>query len=198
MALQTISSKTHVVLTNRQRSIGILRMAFGVAWVFAAYLKWQPAFLSGFADTVKGAMEGQPQFVQVWIGFWLNIIHLNPTFFAVLEATAETLLAVCFLLGLYTDVACVLGILLSLGIWSVGEGFGGPYVAGQSTDVGAAFPYIILCALFFCVRAGSYYSLDNVLASRLKRLPASEKAGETEVEEKVPSLVGERKMNARR
>ncbi|MBV9257430.1 MAG: hypothetical protein JO215_05375, partial [Ktedonobacteraceae bacterium] len=66
MVLQTVRSKTHMALTNRQRSIGILRMAFGVVWAFAAYLKWQPAFLSGFADTVKSAMEGQPQFVQVW------------------------------------------------------------------------------------------------------------------------------------
>ena len=176
----------------------MLRIAFGVAWGVAAWLKWQPAFINRFVDIVKGAMEGQPQFVQTWIGFWLGIIHVNPTLFAVLEASAETVLAICFVLGLFTDIACVIGIVLSFGIWSIGEGFGGPYSAGESTDIGTAFPYILLSALLLCVRAGSYYSLDNLLASRVRRLSFLAdrfKAGEVEEEEKIPLPVGERKMN---
>ncbi len=89
--------------------------------------------------------------------------------------------------------------MLSLGIWSVPEGFGGPYVAGQSTDMGTAFPYAILCCIMLCVNAGRYYALDTLLASRLKHLSFPTK-GHTEkdkVEEeekrKVPSFVGRHK-----
>jgi thiosulfate dehydrogenase [quinone] large subunit len=190
MLLKIRRLKKREIFTARQRCIGILRMTFGVAWAVAAWLKWQPAFIGGFAATIRGAIEGQPHVVQTWIGFWLTIININPTLFAVLEATVETLLALCFLLGLFTNVACVVGTLLSLGIWAIPEGFGGPYVMGQSTDIGTAFPYIILCSLLLCVDAGRCYGLDNLLASRWKRLPFSAKANVVKEEEKVPSFVG--------
>lgn len=157
-------------LTARQRGTGILRIAFGVAWAVAAWLKWQSAFINGFADTIKGAMEGQPHIVQLWIGFWLRIVELNPILFARLEASVETLLALCFLLGLFTNMACIMGVGLSLGIWSVGEGFGGPYVMGHSTDIGTAFPYVILCGLLLCANARRYYALDTWLSARSKHL----------------------------
>jgi thiosulfate dehydrogenase [quinone] large subunit len=182
-----------------QRCIGILRITFGVTWAVAAWLKWQPAFRSGFAAIVKGAMEGQPYAVQAWIGFWLRIIDINPTLFAVLEATMETLLALCFLLGLFTNIACVVGILLSLGIWSVPEGFGGPYIAGQSTDIGTAFPYAILCGLLLCANAGRYYALDRLLMSRLKHLSFITRGHTEEIKvaekERVPSFAGKHKAD---
>jgi thiosulfate dehydrogenase (quinone) large subunit len=202
MRITTKWQKASNFFITRERCIGLLRIAFGVAWAVAAWLKWQPAFINGFADTIKGAIDGQPHIVQVWLGFWLTIINVNPTLFAVVEASTETLLAVCFLLGLFTNVACIIGMLLALGIWSIPEAFGGPYIAGQSTDIGTAFPYVILCALLLCVRAGSYYGIDNLLASTLKRSPgmtgASEKVHEVAEEEKVPVFVGERKMHYKR
>jgi thiosulfate dehydrogenase [quinone] large subunit len=197
MEIRTRVQKVSNFFITRERCIGLLRIMFGVAWAVAAWLKWQPAFIGGFAATIKGAMDGQPHIVQVWIGFWLTIINVNPTLFAVVEASTETLLAVCFLLGLLTDVACVIGMLLALGIWSIPEAFGGPYIAGQSTDIGTAFPYVILCALLLCVRAGNYYGIDHLLGSRLKRSSGSEKVHEIAEEEKVPSFVGVRRMHHR-
>jgi thiosulfate dehydrogenase [quinone] large subunit len=202
MEARTKGQKASNFFITRERCIGLARIAFGVAWAVAAWLKWQPAFINGFADTIKGAIDGQPHIVQVWLSFWLTIINVNPTLFAVMEATIETLLAVCFLLGLFTDVACIIGMLLALGIWSIPEAFGGPYIAGQSTDIGTAFPYIILCALLLCVHAGSYYGVDNLLASRLKRplgmTVESEKVHKVAEEEKVPAFFGEHKMHHRR
>ncbi len=197
MEIRTRVQKVSNFFITRERCIGLLRMMFGVAWAVAAWLKWQPAFINGFADTIKAAMDSQPHFVQVWIGFWLTIINVNPTLFAVMEAATETLLAVCFVLGLLTDVACVIGMLLALGIWSIPEAFGGPYIAGQSTDIGTAFPYVILCALLLCVRAGNYYGIDHLLASRLKQSTESEKVHEGTEEEEVPSFVGARRMHHR-
>jgi thiosulfate dehydrogenase (quinone) large subunit len=156
-------------LTARQRWLGILRILFGGVWAVAALLKWQPAFIKGFADIVQGAMDGQPQVVKLWIAFWLGIIHVNSTLFAYGVAITETLLALCFILGMFTNLACVAGMLLSLGIWTVAEGFGGPYIAGQTVDVGTALPYAILCAVLLCVSAGQYYGLDHLLACKLGR-----------------------------
>ena len=197
MDIQKRTPQASNFFSIRERCIGLLRIAFGIAWAVAAWLKWQPAFINGFAATIKGAIDGQPHIVQVWIGFWLTMITVNPTLFAVVEASLETLLAVCFLLGLFTNVACIVGMILALGIWSIPEAFGGPYIAGQSTDIGTAFPYAILCALLLCANAGRYYGIDHLLAARLKRSSTNKKAHETKVEEKVPSFVGEHRMHHR-
>ncbi len=63
-----------------------------------------------------------------------------------------------------------MGILLSLGIWSIPEGFGGPYRPGMSMDVGAGLPYAILFAVLLSVSAGRYYGLDQWLTRRLGKL----------------------------
>ncbi|MBA2396221.1 MAG: DoxX family protein [Ktedonobacteraceae bacterium] len=197
MDIQTRTPQASNFFSVRERCIGLLRIAFGVAWAVAACLKWQPAFINGFAATIKSAIDGQPHIVQVWLGFWLTMITVNPTLFAIVEASLETLLAVCFLLGVFTNVACIVGMILALGIWSIPEAFGGPYIAGQSTDIGTAFPYAILCALFLCANAGRYYGIDHLLAARLKRSSTNKEAHETKVEEKVPSFVGERRIHHR-
>src|SRR3954447_20656617 len=122
----------------RAKAIAALRIAFGLVWVVAAWLKWQPEFINGFMDKVSGAKDGQAPAVQAWISFWTNLASKNPHFFAYLLASTETAIAVFLIFGILTNLTCVVGILLSLGIWSVGEGFGGPYKPGDSTDVGTA------------------------------------------------------------
>ncbi|HEX7734217.1 MAG TPA: hypothetical protein VF458_05130 [Ktedonobacteraceae bacterium] len=80
-----------------------------------------------------------------------------------LEAATETALAVCLLLGLFSNLISVIGILLALGIWSIPEGFGGPYQPGQSTDIGTALPYALLFGMLLVTSAGRSYSLDQWL-----------------------------------
>ncbi len=172
MAFSTTSQAPKVPVslpTLHQRGLGILRILFGIVWAVAAILKWQPAFIKGFADIVQAAIDGQPEPVKLWIAFWLGIIHVNPSLFAYMVAITETALALCFILGAFTNLACVVGILLSLGIWAIPEGFGGPYIPGQTVDVGTALPYAILCAVLLCVSAGQYYGLDRLLVYRLGR-----------------------------
>ena len=183
-------------LTVRQRWLGILRILFGIVWAVAASLKWQPAFIKGFVDIVQGAMDGQPQPVKLWIAFWLSIIHINPSLFAYAIAITETALALCFILGAFTNLACVAGILLSLGVWTVAEGFGGPYIAGQTVDVGTALPYAILCAVLLCVSAGQYYGLDRRLARRLGRFSflASHPLTGVNEESRIVQVVKEREV----
>lgn len=158
------------VSTWRARAIALLRVAFGLIWAIAAWLKWQPAFLNSFSERVSASGEGQPAAIQAWISWWSHLINTNPHLFAYGLASAETALAVCLIFGLLTNLTCVVSLLLSLGIWSVGEGFGGPYKLGESTDVGTALVYALLSAVLLAIAAGRYYSLDQWLTPRLGRL----------------------------
>ena len=57
-------------------------------------------------------------------------------------------------------------------IWATAEGFGGPYVPGSSTDVGAAIIYTLLFLTLLIHDAGvgfSRLSLDSVLERRMPR-----------------------------
>jgi uncharacterized membrane protein YphA (DoxX/SURF4 family) len=154
----------------QQKGVGVLRIIFGLVLVVAAILKWQPQFQNTFVDQVSAAKAGQPAIIQGWIAFWANLVSINPLLFARIEASTETALAVFVIFGMFSNLTNIVGILLSLGIWSIPEGFGGPYVPGMSTDVGTAFPYAIIFAMLLCVSAGRYYGVDQWLTPKLGRL----------------------------
>jgi uncharacterized membrane protein YphA (DoxX/SURF4 family) len=154
----------------RPEIIGALRIVFGLVWAVAAWLKWQPAFQDHFLDQISAAKDGQPLLVQGWISFWIHLVSANPLLFARIEAGLETGIAIFLILGVFSNLTYIIGFVLSLGIWSTAEGFGGPYVPGQSTDIGTALPYAIVFAILFCISAGYYYGLDRWLAPRLGRL----------------------------
>ena len=166
----SVTTESTRITVWRARSIAFLRVAFGLIWAIAAALKWQPAFINSFSDPVTGSAKDQPQGVQAWIGFWGSIISSNPHFYAYLIASIETALALFLVLGLLTHLTCVVGFVYALGVWSIPEGFGGPYQAGSSTDVGTAMLYALMFAVLFAISAGRYYGLDQWLTPRLGRL----------------------------
>src|SRR5438105_928011 len=153
----------------RARTIALLRVAFGMVWAFNAWLKWQPKFIDAFAEKISASKEGQPAVIQAWISFWSHLVSTNPHLFAYLLASTETAIAVFLIFGFLTNLTCLVGILLSLGIWSVAEGFGGPYQLGDSTDVGTALPYALIFAALLAIGASRYYSVDQQLTPRLGR-----------------------------
>lgn len=164
------SSRRTVSMNWRQKGIAALRIIFGLVYVVAALLKWQPQFQSTFVDQVSAAKDGQVAAVQTWISFWITLVSANPLLFARIEAITESAIAVFLLLGIFSNLTYVAGICLSLIIWTVPEGFGGPYVPGHSTDIGTALPYAILFAFLLFIAAGRYYGLDQWLTPKLGRL----------------------------
>jgi thiosulfate dehydrogenase [quinone] large subunit len=165
-----ILSNRLAAMNWREKGIGISRIIFGLAWAVAAVLKWQPQFQQTFVDQVSGASAGQPAPIMGWISFWTNLVSVNPLLFARIEATTETAIAVFLIFGIFSNLTSVVGILLSLGIWSTAEGFGGPFIPGQSTDIGTAFAYAVLFAVLLCLSAGRYYGVDQWLTPVLGRL----------------------------
>jgi uncharacterized membrane protein YphA (DoxX/SURF4 family) len=88
--------------------------------------------------------------------------------FARLVALGETCIAIGLLLGLFSNLTYAVGALLSIVIWAVPEGFGGPYTAG-ATDVGTGIIYVFGFLGLFLLSAGEYYGLDKVIRDKLGR-----------------------------
>lgn len=152
----------------RAHAFGVLRIIFGLVWGVDAAFKWQPAFQTGFVTYLTGALAGQPALVRAWIGFWINIVKVDPHVFALIVAATETALALALILGVLSNLADLGGVLLALVIWSTAEGFGGPYKAG-STDVGASIIYILVFVALFLPQSGLYLGLDHRLTPMLGR-----------------------------
>jgi thiosulfate dehydrogenase (quinone) large subunit len=152
----------------RRTGIGVLRIVFGIVWGIDAWFKWQPGFVNGFTDYLKGAQQDQPWPIHHWIGFWVNTIGLDPSVFAYGVAVGETVIAVALILGVFTNLTAVVGALFSLMIWSTAEGFGGPYKSG-STDIGAAVIYVLVFAGLLLSSSGLYLGLDRRLTAYLGR-----------------------------
>src|SRR5262245_29199750 len=131
-----------------------LRIGFGVIWLIDAVLKWLPGFKDGYMDTIMGTRDGQPFWLRWWFDFWINLQHPAVTFFWVLVAAAETLIALALITGFARKVTYIAAIAFSLLIWSTAEGFGGPYTSGAS-DIGTA---IIYAVVFAGLLALSYYA----------------------------------------
>ena len=155
----------------RQTGIGLLRIVFGLIWAVDAWFKWQPAFLDNFLGYLTSARQDQPPLVGDWIRLWVNVVGVNPNFFAHLVALTESAIAIALILGIFTNLTALVGVLLSLAVWSTAEGFGGPYVAG-STDIGSAIIYVPVFVGLYLTQAGLYLGLDRRLSAWLGRLQA--------------------------
>jgi thiosulfate dehydrogenase (quinone) large subunit len=151
---------------QRSLAIALTRIAFGLVWVIDAYFKWQPAFANNFVSYLQETYDGQPAIIQAWLNFWINLVSINPHLFARIVALGETGIAIGLILGLFSNLAYTGGILLSLVIWAVPEGFGGPYTPG-ATDIGAGIIYVFGFLGLFLLSAGQYYGLDRILRDKL-------------------------------
>ena len=137
----------------RLNGIGLLRILFGIVWGIDAWFKWQPDFITNLTTYLNGAQDGQPLLLHHWIVFWINTVGIDPTLFAYATAVGETAIAIALIVGAFSNLTAVVGIMLSIVIWTTAEGFGGPYTAG-STDIGAAIIYPLVFAGLFLSSAG--------------------------------------------
>ncbi len=152
--------------TRRMIAIAFLRIAFGAIWSVDAALKWQPAFQANFSQIVAGVAQGQPGFLSWWFSIWQTLVSGRAPIFAVLTATTETYLALALIAGFARKFTYTIGIAYGLFVWSVAERFGGPYVPGTTTDVGAAIIYSLVFWALLLVDAGRM-SVDRLIAARI-------------------------------
>jgi uncharacterized membrane protein YphA (DoxX/SURF4 family) len=152
----------------RCRGLAGLRIVFGLVWLIDAYFKWLPGFHDNLDKYLEDGAEGQPAIVQAWVNLWINVIGVQPHFYSNVVAVGETAVAIALIVGVFSNLAYLGGVVLSLGIWSTAEGFGGPYQAG-SVDIGAAIIYVLVFAGQFLTSAGLHFGLDRYLTPWLGR-----------------------------
>jgi len=149
----------------------IVRIIFGVLWAMDGALKFAPGFVDSFPTVIKDAASGQPSWLSGWFAFWASITSSNPSFYVYSAGVIELALAFCLIFGLLRKPVYTISLLLSLIIWSVPEGFGGPYGPG-STDVGTGTVYAIVSFLLLVINAAfgpSRYSLDFIIERKWPR-----------------------------
>ncbi len=155
-------------LIRRNWRVG-LRVIFGLFWAADAYLKWSLIAQGiNYRDIVSSSARGQPSTVASWIRFWADIANSTPGF-PYIVAITETLIAIFIIVGLFTKLTSLAGIVFSFIIWSTAEAFGGLFIQG-ATDIGTAPLYMAMFAGLIVVRAGMQRGLDARILRRYPRL----------------------------
>jgi thiosulfate dehydrogenase (quinone) large subunit len=153
--------------SNAQTLKTLFRMVFGLIWLIDGSLKFAPGFVGAFAGSISGS--GQPAWLQGWFSFWATQVNGDPAFWVYLVGSLELLLGLALIFGFVRKVAYAGGAILSLFIWAVPEGFGGPYGPG-STDIGTGAMYALLFLALILLNATygpSRWSLDAWIERRV-------------------------------
>jgi uncharacterized membrane protein YphA (DoxX/SURF4 family) len=174
------------------------RVIFGLIWLIDGSLKFAPGLVAKFPGMVTAAGQGQPSWLHSWFTFWAAQAAAQPAFWVYTTGTLELALALCLLFGFLRKIAYLGGILLSLLIWAVPEGFGGPYGPG-ATDIGTGIVYALLFLALIVLNAGfgpSRWSLDYYIELRWPRWGAAAEFQKLVPPEDIESLPVEKEPDA--
>lgn len=149
------------------------RIAFGLVWLIDGALKFTSGFVDGFPGAVQTAAGNSPSWLSGWFSFWLGQANSNAALIVYTVGALELALGIALVAGFARKLAYAGGVVLSLLIWAVPEGFGGPYGSGTGgTDVGAGIVYsilflglIVLNATFGASRVSLDYYIERYLPS---------------------------------
>jgi thiosulfate dehydrogenase (quinone) large subunit len=147
------------------------RVIFGLVWLIDGSLKFAPGLVNKFPGMVTSAGQGQPAWLHPWFSFWAAQAAAHPAFWVYSTGSLELALAFCLIFGFLRKIAYLGGIFLSLLIWAVPEGFGGPYGPG-ATDIGTGVVYALLFLALIVLNASfgpSRSSLDYYIEERWPR-----------------------------
>src|SRR5215467_16070829 len=149
----------------------LFRVAFGVVWLVDGSMKFLLCQPSDVIKLIQDASQGQPGWLHPWYNFWLASLTSAPATCLHGIGSIELALGSALVIGFLRKSVYLGGIILSLMIWSIVEGFGGPYKSGStSTDIGAAIMYaFIFVAIIIVERSSNYsrHSLDALIERKL-------------------------------
>ena len=137
------------------RGLDVLRILMGIIWAANLIFILLPSadYWGSFADVA--ASYGPTTLGGA--GF-ADYVAANPSFFAALIAIATAYLAVAFVLGVTTRLACAVGFVASVAFFLTQ--WGATFVFPGGTDVGAHPLYMACYVALFVGGAGRFWSLD--------------------------------------
>jgi uncharacterized membrane protein YphA (DoxX/SURF4 family) len=150
---------------NTEQKFALLRIATGFVWAADAAFKWMPEIRLHIVDVLTQAQAGQSALESAWINVWVHIANSNPVLFGTGIALVETALALSLITGIFSRVAMYCGVVFAFLVWSVPQGFGAPYVAGN-TDIDSGIVYLLLFVALIMGNAWRRYSLGTLLFAR--------------------------------
>jgi uncharacterized membrane protein YphA (DoxX/SURF4 family) len=153
---------------NADKLKTVMRVVFGLVWLIDAAFKFQPSFAYYFSSLISSTAAIQPSWLSGWFSFWASATSVNPALFAYSIALLEAFLAFCLIAGFLRKFAYTIGFFYSLILWSVPEGFGGPY-GPSSTDIGTGIIYAIAFVLLLLINSitgPSKYSIDRLIEQK--------------------------------
>ncbi len=145
-----------------------MRVIFGIIWAIDGSFKFSPQTVDNVVQMINNAAQVQPSWLSPWFNFWSTTVNSNPRFFVLSTGILELAIAFGLIFGFARKLTYTVSFFISLVIWSVPEGFGGPYGPG-STDIGAGILYAIASLFLLLINATfgpSKYSLDNLIERR--------------------------------
>lgn len=154
--------------SRNAREIGRLtEIAFGAVWGVDASLKLNAYFFANLPQLIESSASLQPSWLGPWFHLWSGIVSVNPALFATLIVAVELAVALSLVLGLARKLAYGGGFLLSLVVWSIPAGLGGPY-GPASTDLGTGIAYALVFLLLAVINA-IYGTADQTVDSVLEK-----------------------------
>jgi uncharacterized membrane protein YphA (DoxX/SURF4 family) len=143
-----------------QNELGVLslRWALGCIWALNMIFIFDPA--NGFFPTFSATASSFATSSLGGSGF-PNFVAAQPWLFSGLIAAVTTYLAVAFLFGLTTRIACIVGTGFAAGL--LVSQFGITFIIPGGTDVGPMPLYIGMYVALFISGSAPRYSLDAVL-----------------------------------
>lgn len=148
----------------------LFRLLLGLAWLVDGVLKFTSGFVDNFLSAVQTSQSNAPGWLSGWFNFWATQASANASAIVYTVGSLEILLGLALVFGFMRKVAYLGGVALSLLIWAVPEGFGGPYQSGSGgTDIGTGVIYAVAFLGLILINATygpSRYSLDAVIERR--------------------------------
>jgi uncharacterized membrane protein YphA (DoxX/SURF4 family) len=128
------------------------RMGFGALLISDGYLKTR-------LNIVKLIpVKYEPGILHPF-GYWVAhvVFAAAPEAFSGLLAFIECALGLGVMLGIFSNITCILGMLWMFGVWMMGEAFGIPY---NHPAPGNAVTYMFVFFFLLIARPGRFWSLD--------------------------------------
>ncbi len=148
-----------------------VRKLFGLIWGLDGALKFLPQTPFWFSERVLAASIGQPPWLSGWFDFWVQQSSANAALDVYAVAGLEFALAFALIAGFLRKTAYVGGIVLSLLIWAVPEGFGGPYEPG-TFDIGVGIIYAMALLILLTLETSREANRGTFDAWIERRIPA--------------------------
>lgn len=138
-----LGSRIRAILSSAAVRTAALRVFFGGIWLVIGALRLQPGVdprLSYWLVVMAG--DSQPSWLASWFSFWASATAWDPMFWWYGIGLIELAVGICLVAGFLRRPAYLAGATLSLYVWAVPGGFGGPYLPGF-TDMGAGILYAL-------------------------------------------------------